>query len=154
MNLHHVARMPEVQRRLEEEVAALGGRAPTFKDVQVQHPPTTPFFHYPATCHLLPCYSSTPPPFTSRPSHPAAVHLSPLPPRHCVNPPPRVGGSAAVQSARGEGVAAQVRAHQPVSAPGGERRRAAHRSRGDRGGPGAAVKLGHGAEPPRVGAPR
>ena len=34
VNLHHLARLPEVQRKVEEEVAALGGRAPTFADVQ------------------------------------------------------------------------------------------------------------------------
>ena len=34
VNLFHVARNPEIQRRIEEEVALLGGRAPTFEDVQ------------------------------------------------------------------------------------------------------------------------
>ena len=34
VNLFHVARHPEIQRRIEEEVALLGGRAPTFEDVQ------------------------------------------------------------------------------------------------------------------------
>ena len=34
VNLHHLARLPEVQRKVEEEVAALGGRQPTFADVQ------------------------------------------------------------------------------------------------------------------------
>ena len=34
VNLHHVARMPEVQAAIEREVATLRGRAPTFKDVQ------------------------------------------------------------------------------------------------------------------------
>lgn len=34
VNLHHLARLPEVQRKVEEEVALLGGRRPTFKDVQ------------------------------------------------------------------------------------------------------------------------
>ena len=34
VNLFHVARNPEIQRRIEEEVALLGGRAPTFDDVQ------------------------------------------------------------------------------------------------------------------------
>jgi cytochrome P450 len=34
VNLFHVARNPEIQRKIEEEVAKLGGRAPTFEDVQ------------------------------------------------------------------------------------------------------------------------
>ena len=34
VNLFHVARNPEIQRRIEEEVALLGGRAPTFDDVK------------------------------------------------------------------------------------------------------------------------
>ena len=34
VNLWHVARYEHIQRAIEEEVAALGGRAPTFKDVQ------------------------------------------------------------------------------------------------------------------------
>jgi len=34
VNLHHLSRMPEIQRKVAEEVACLNGRAPTFKDVQ------------------------------------------------------------------------------------------------------------------------
>ena len=34
VNLHHLSRMPEIQRKVAEEVAALHGRPPTFKDVQ------------------------------------------------------------------------------------------------------------------------
>jgi len=34
VNLWHAARHEHIQRKIEEEVAALGGRAPTFKDVQ------------------------------------------------------------------------------------------------------------------------
>ena len=34
VNLHHLARMPEIQAKVAEEVAKLGGRPPTFKDVQ------------------------------------------------------------------------------------------------------------------------
>jgi len=34
VNLHHLSRMPKIQRKVAEEVACLNGRAPTFKDVQ------------------------------------------------------------------------------------------------------------------------
>ena len=34
VNLHHLARLPDVQRKVAEEVASLGGKRPTFKDVQ------------------------------------------------------------------------------------------------------------------------
>ena len=34
VNLHHLSRMPEIQRKVAEEVASLCGRPPTFKDVQ------------------------------------------------------------------------------------------------------------------------
>jgi cytochrome P450 len=34
VNLWHAARYEHIQQKIEEEVAALGGRAPTFKDVQ------------------------------------------------------------------------------------------------------------------------
>jgi cytochrome P450 len=34
VNLHHLARMPEIQQKVAEEVRGLKGKAPTFKDVQ------------------------------------------------------------------------------------------------------------------------
>ena len=40
VNLHHWSRMPEIQRKVAEEVACLNGRAPTFKDVQDGKLPT------------------------------------------------------------------------------------------------------------------